>query len=137
MSSQPVRDVQKFHCKFGIGVRTFPGLIDSPTIMSRIGHLREEIDELEMSAATGDLNQIIDACVDIVYLAIGTAVQHGIDQQTWDECWDAVHGSNMAKHRVDGPGHKFGVVKPPGWQAPDIRKILKHARQLHLGPEFA
>ena len=61
---------------------------------------------------------------DIIYIACGTAVSYGIPL---DKVFTEVHRSNMAKlvdgkplYREDGK-----VIKPSGWQPPNIKKILE------------
>lgn len=62
---------------------------------------------------------------DLVYVTVGLAVECGIPL---DKVWDEVHASNMAKI---GPDGKFVVredgkiLKPEGWQKPDIEGCLK------------
>lgn len=63
--------------------------------------------------------------VDVIYVAVGTALSCGININA---VWEAVHASNMAKvdpaigkvrRRDDGK-----ILKPEGWQTPDIKKVL-------------
>lgn len=72
--------------------------------------------------------QAFDALIDLVYVAHGTAHLLGYP---WQIGWNAVQTANMAKERAakDGSDSKRGsawdVVKPPGWTAPNIDKILQ------------
>lgn len=48
----------------------------------------------------------------------------------WNKLWKAVHKANMKKVKAtadfnDKRDHTFDIVKPKGWQKPDIAKILK------------
>ncbi len=63
--------------------------------------------------------------VDVIYVAIGTAISCGIPL---DKVWAEVHASNMAKvdpatgmvrRRDDGK-----ILKPEGWQRPDVKKVM-------------
>lgn len=69
-----------------------------------------------------------DALLDLNYVSHGTAHLLGYP---WQIGWNAVQAANMAKERAakDGSDSKRGsawdVVKPPGWTAPNIDKILQ------------
>jgi predicted HAD superfamily Cof-like phosphohydrolase len=57
----------------------------------------------------------------------------------FDEMWTAVHAANMAKVWPDGTvhyGEHHKVLKPPGWQAPDIAAIVA-AHDLALAEDNA
>ena len=70
--------------------------------------------------------------IDIVYVALGTAHLHRLP---WSRIFRSVHRANMAKTRgLHAPDdEKLGVMKPPGWQPPDILRVLTAAGW--LGPE--
>jgi predicted HAD superfamily Cof-like phosphohydrolase len=89
---------------------------------------REEFDELWVAWCRNDLVGIADAIADLIYVLVGMALEYGIPL---DRVWDAVQRSNMAKidpvtgkvrKREDGK-----ILKPEGWQPPDIAGILKAA----------
>lgn len=74
-----------------------------------------------------DIAGVLDALIDVVYVAIGTGlIQFGGDR--FQRAWKAVHQSNMAKRWPDG---KFRIredgkiEKPPGWVGPDIAAIVR------------
>lgn len=73
-----------------------------------------------------DLVEVAKEAVDLAYVAIGTLVQlFGVEKAQL--VWDAVHQSNMAKApagvvRRDAGGK---ILKPDGWQKPDIAAILE------------
>lgn len=68
-----------------------------------------------------DLIEAIDGLVDLIVVALGTAVEMGIDL---DSFWEEVHRANMAK--VGGPKREDGKqLKPEGWQPPDHRVVLQ------------
>ncbi len=75
--------------------------------------------------------KFIDALVDLVYVAYGTAIFAGVSPVAWRECWDAVHDANMTKRRASNEGESkrrssLDVVKPAGWKSPEetIAQIL-------------
>lgn len=67
---------------------------------------------------------MIDAIVDTIYVAIGAAVQMGVDL---DPFFEAVHAANMTKR--GGPTDLNGKkLKPLGWRPPDIEGVLRKMR---------
>jgi predicted HAD superfamily Cof-like phosphohydrolase len=137
--SDNFNDVGEFHSKFGLRrvLEVFPPgppqlseeeleqLLDFRRIF-----LEEELAEFTTAMSGMDFVEMADALVDLVYVAMGTAHLLGLP---WHELWDEVQATNMAKKRAaaNGADSKRGsswdVVKPEGWQPPDIRGILyKH-----------
>lgn len=123
-------DVGDFHLKFGLHSTTHDGTgpTEAPDdlIDFRIKFLREELDEFIEGYAVGDTAQQFDALIDLVYVALGTAHLLGFP---WQEGWDAVQFANMQKQRAQSAdeskrGSTYDVVKPEGWQPPDIGVIL-------------
>jgi phosphoribosyl-ATP pyrophosphohydrolase len=121
-----VRDVDAFHRKFGLTRMARPTTLHRLPLregIERLRHLKEELEELTLAVATGDVAGQADALADIVYVAVGTAIMQGIP---FDRVWDAVHASNMTKVRDDTSKH---VGKPNGWQDPrsEIERVLAGA----------
>lgn len=125
-------DLGLFHTKFHLGVvddRHPPGPREVPKelLEFRRGFLLEELEEFFMASHNDDIVEMADALVDLVYVVLGTAHMLGLP---WQELWDEVQRSNMAKVRAkaDGSDSKrgtaFDVIKPPGWTPPDLRSIL-------------
>jgi predicted HAD superfamily Cof-like phosphohydrolase len=121
MSDSWFLDVYEFHrafCPEQIGEQ--PRLLDRATAKLRVDLLDEELGETLTAIDAGYLAGIADGLVDLIYVAIGTAIAFGIDLRP---VWDAVHAANLRKaggpRRVDGK-----ALKPPGWQPPDIKAIL-------------
>ena len=88
--------------------------------------ITEEYDELQVAAANKDRVETVDALLDIIVVAIGALHSVGVDV---DGAWKEVSASNLAKinprtgrvqKREDGK-----VIKPEGWQPPDIKKYIK------------
>lgn len=124
--------VGEFHSKFGLdSVNEHgpdPHTLPTQVEQFRLKFLREELAELETAMSEEDLPKIADALVDLVYVALGTAHLYGLP---WNELFWAVQQANMAKERAkaDGSnstrGSSLDVVKPEGWQPPDIEAILR------------
>lgn len=139
--SQEFADVRAFHEKFGLIHARTPQHLTRRKLKERLEFLLEELRELAQGCGMEldydaddefcfvdaprhdqDLAQQADALVDLVYVALGTAVQLGLP---WEKLWDDVQRANMAK--VRGPtkrGHAVDVTKPEGWRGPRTMEIL-------------
>lgn len=82
----------------------------------KLGHLREELIELTDSV---DVEEEVDALVDMIYVALGWLLEMGVHPMT---AFRVVHEANMRKEH-GGNGAK-GVTKPVGWLPPDHSKML-------------
>lgn len=119
-------DVQEFMRKFGLPLPDKPALVPLDVAIFRYEFLQEELNELFLALSAAELDQIADALVDLVYVAMGTAIVYGLP---WQELWDEVQKTNMAKERVKNlhdskRGHRFDVIKPDGWVPPDLNRVL-------------
>lgn len=129
-------DVLRFHRKMGLPIGNFndPQPLSPELMGQRIKFMQEELNELEEAAlelqyVTNQLRrerltaEIFDGLLDLNYVSCGTAVMMGMP---WEEGWDLVQAANMAKMREADKDdeHHRGVVKPPGWKAPDIQGLI-------------
>lgn len=128
--SNNFRDVGDFHRRFDLHASDiYPGPVEVPeeVLDFRVKFLEEELEEFKKGRAEGDHEQMFDALLDLVYVAMGTAHFLGYP---WEDGWDEVQMANMAKVRAakDGSnskrGSSFDVVKPEGWQPPQIGQVL-------------
>lgn len=118
-----VKDVRKFNKKFGQLIGKSPQHLTQRKLKERADFLQEELNEFVAGAQTQNMPEMADALVDIVYVAIGTAVMMGLP---WKELWDDVQRANMAKVRGVGKrGNLSDCIKPEGWEPPRTRKILE------------
>ena len=113
-----VASLLEFNQAFEIPKLDTPGLGPDELIELRIKLLREEVEEYAEAARAGDMVEILDALADIGYILAGTIINHGM-QQIYDDAFNEVHRSNMAK-LVDGK-----VMKPEGWQPPHLAQFLE------------
>jgi predicted HAD superfamily Cof-like phosphohydrolase len=119
----PSRYVEEFHRAFGIAVRTAPEA-DIPESDLRTRLLAEEVQEYYDAVEAGDVVEVADALADIVYVAFGTALNHGIDL---DAVLAEVHRSNMSKLGLDGRPilrEDGKVIKGPDYFRPDVATAL-------------
>ena len=71
--------VKDFMWAGGQTICIIPEVPDPPIAERRIEMLREEVDELEDAVADIDIVEYADAIADIIYVALGAAVEAGID----------------------------------------------------------
>ena len=121
-------DVKDFHTAFGQLVGEYPQFPSREERLLRQRLLTEEYQEYMDAEFDDDLIEVADALADLIYIACGTAVAYGIPL---DKVFAEVHRSNMAKlvdgkpiYREDGK-----VMKPEGWQPPDIEGVLKKSHE--------
>ena len=105
-------DIKDFHEKFGLQYEGPARSLPQDLASFRLNFLIEETDEYILAEKRADQ---LDALVDLVYVAMGTAYLHGFD---FEEAWRRVHEANMAK--VRGPSARSGddIIKPEGWKPP-------------------
>ena len=144
--------VGKFHAKFGLGhVRVEqltlereapyrslgpgagvnaagPRALPPDAVQFRADFMQEELDEFRMAVKDGDQAKAFDALLDLCYVTLGTAHLMGFP---WPEGMAEVQRANMSKERATSSGdprskrgHALDVVKPAGWQPPDIAGVL-------------
>jgi NTP pyrophosphatase (non-canonical NTP hydrolase) len=115
-----LRDIEDFHKKFGLerrkGIENNKDLVDF-----RIKFLEEELDEFIDAVRTVDDVKALDALVDIVYVAMGTA--YLLDYPFW-AAWSEVQKANMKKVKKESARSKFDVIKPERWKEPNMKMIL-------------
>lgn len=113
--------VREFHDAFDLG----HGDERAPAVRNaelRIELIREEFEkEFIPAVEAGDVVAATDAILDLVFVAVGAAVEFGVDLEP---CWQEVVRTNMAKRgghkRADGKW-----IKPPDWQPPNIAALLE------------
>ena len=90
----------------------------------------EELAEYTNAITKKDSAAALDALVDIVYIALGTAWLFNLP---FEKAWNEVQKANMSKIRTKSKSKKrgtsFDVVKPKGWIAPDIEQIIEEERE--------
>lgn len=115
-----VAKVREFHEQFGVPILDKPWLPDQSRVNLRAELIAEESAELAYAIETCNLVEIADGIADLVYVAIGAALEFGIPI---DAVFDEVHRTNMLK--VGGATRADGkLLKPEGWKPPDIAAIL-------------
>lgn len=150
ITSSNFSDVKEFHKKFELLWADQPRHLTYRKLRERLEFLFEEFSEFANGcgvilvaeklgplhhpdeAQRGQLKYVVmdeqdileqaDALVDLVYVAMGTAVMLGLP---WEALWADVHAANMRKERgISKRGHKIDVIKPSGWVGPKTDEIL-------------
>jgi len=115
------RDQEKF-------MRACDQTVDKPNHSQYALYLKlidEEVAELHQAVLSDDREQQLDALIDILVVTIGAVHSGGYDGEG---AWREVMSTNFAKidrdtgkvrKREDGK-----VLKPVGWQAPDLNPFL-------------
>lgn len=123
------RDVIEFEAACGVPPRTGPPAI--PPMHKEVLHLRlleEEFSETVDAVGSRDLAAIADGIADLIWVALVMAYQYGIDLPA---VWCEVRRANMAKFGPGSHRREDGkLLKPPGWQPPDIIGVLSAQRPL-------
>lgn len=124
------QDVLDFHQKFVPDqVRQLPSWPSYDVMLLRGRLVQEEFGELVDAIQKPDFPGIIDNICDSIYVLIGMSIAMGVDLR---EVWKEVHRANMAKE--GGPTREDGkVLKPEGWQPPDVIGVIKRQRRLTEG----
>lgn len=143
-------DIAAFHEKFGLGYSGPPRVLPEELAQFRVGFIGEELGEYAFGPGSRgeELTQLmvsylqrnttpqnvplekqLDALVDMVYVILGNAYLQGFD---FGEAWRRVHNANMQKVRAEraidsARGSTYDVVKPAGWQAPDLSDLVNVA----------
>ena len=120
-------NIRTMHNKFNFIPADKPQILPPLLQQFRIDFIQEEMDELVEATHNKDIEEIIDALIDIMVVAAGTLDLMGCDSQAH---WDEVHHCNMRKVHasIDNKSKRglvdMDLVKPAGWTGPDHRRIL-------------
>jgi predicted HAD superfamily Cof-like phosphohydrolase len=86
----------------------------------------ENVEYLEACAAE-DVTEIADAIGDMLYILIGTALEHGM-QDYLERVFSEIHRSNMSKMGEDGRAIRREdgkILKGPNYFRPNVKQILE------------
>lgn len=128
-----IKDIDQFHKKFGFEKNLKVGIPDENELVNfRTSFLMEELAEYTQAITKKDAAGALDALVDIVYIALGTAWLFNLP---FEKAWNEVQKANMSKVRAKSKSKKrgtaFDVVKPKGWEAPNIDRIVEEERDIN------
>lgn len=108
--------VKEFHQRFGHLVADHPTPLTDEQRRQRYWFMYEELQEFLNSSSVVDQ---ADAMIDLIYFALGTMVNMGVEPE---RIFEIVHEANMSKFWQDGQPrwHEESgkVMKPPTWVDP-------------------
>ena len=122
-----IADIKAFQKAFECNVLPVPTMPAKKIQELRVALLQEELDELKQANEDGDIIEVADAMVDIMYVLLGTACEYGLVDKM-EEMWDLVHDNNMKKLWPDGKVHKnqYGkVIKPEGFEKVELKTLFQ------------
>ena len=122
-----LKDIDNFHKKYGFEKNEKVGIPDDNELVNfRTSFLMEELAEYTNAITKKDSAGALDALVDIVYIALGTAWLFNLP---FEKAWKEVQKANMkkirSKNKSEKRGTKFDVVKPKDWKAPNIERVIE------------
>lgn len=127
-------DTYDFQVKYGLmkgdEINTLPPyFIEKSNLMMKIGHLKEELAEIEKAAENNDLTEFADGIIDLIYVAAGLG---NLCRLPMHQLWNDVQNSNMVgKERVVSienatkRGSTFDVRKTADWVGPRGKEIIE------------
>jgi predicted HAD superfamily Cof-like phosphohydrolase len=119
--------VKEFHTAFNHPVSYKPVAMTSERAAARAAWMQEEINEFLDSDNVVDQ---ADAMIDLIYFALGTLVEMGVQPQP---LMDIVQKANMSKLWDDGKPHyreDGKIIKPEGWEDPYPKLKAEIERQI-------
>ncbi len=118
--------------KVGLFMKTFGQEVKARASFStdkinklRVDLIEEELDELKEAINKKDLQETIDALIDILYVTYGAGHAFGVDL---DKCFEEVQNSNMSKLDNNGKpifNENGKVMKGPNYFKPNLNQFLK------------
>lgn len=93
----------------------------------RFNLMAEENLEYLEACTSGDVTEIADAIGDMLYILMGTALEHGM-QDYLERVFTEIHKSNMSKMGPDGKAIRREdgkILKGPNYFKPNITQILE------------
>ena len=111
-----ISDLAAFHTKYEFNKEP----MTKEKLSFRCDLLMEEVDEMHLAIVSGNAEELTDALIDIIYIALGTLDLAKVDT---GKAWKEVQRANMSKVRGVKPGREqsggFDVIKPEGWVGPN------------------
>ena len=124
--------VKEFQKAFNNPYAEKPTLMGMERAKKRYDWMLEEIDEFIEATEEKDLVEQADAMIDVMYFALGTLVELGIEPE---KLFAIVQEANMSKLWEDGKPHfresDGKVIKPPTWKDPHSLTVAEIERQLN------
>jgi predicted HAD superfamily Cof-like phosphohydrolase len=119
--------VRKFHRVFNHPVADSPVNLTDERAITRSGWMLAELEEFTTAENVVDR---ADAMIDLIYFALGTLVEMGIQP---GKLFEIVQAANMAKLHNGKPQYREDnkIIKPEGWVAPEPQIAAEIERQVN------
>lgn len=119
-------DTMAFQQKYGLWRKDQFGILSEEEMKVKIGHLYEELAEIDKAHKEGNIYEISDGLIDLIYVASGLLNLMNMPAQA---LWNDIQARNMQKIRatkdnVGKRGSTFDVIKPEGWLPPRTKDII-------------
>lgn len=117
--------VQEFHKLYEINAPETACELNYFRQKLRFALIEEEYKEYQEAAASGNLQDIAKELADLVYVVLGTAIEHGLIR--FDEIFAEVHKSNLTKLGIDGKPvrNEVGkVIKGPHYVEANLDELI-------------
>ena len=119
--------VREFHRTFNVPAADSPVNLSEERAIKRSSWMLEELEEFTTAENVVDR---ADAMIDLIYFALGTLVEMGVQP---GKLFEIVQAANMAKLHADGkPRYREDskIIKPEGWVAPEPQIAAEIERQI-------
>lgn len=117
--------VESFNRAFNLPIRIKPQLIKQEEYELQYNLLREELGEYGDACVTNDLVGIADSIGDMLYVLLGMAIRHGL-QDYLEAMFNEIHESNMSKLENGRPLYNEAgkVMKSSSYRKPNLENII-------------
>ena len=94
--AKEIEQVLEFHKVFEHPIGDIAKALSIKRGLQRHSYMKEELQEFHAAVESQDLVEQADACIDIIYFALGTLVELGLTNK-YEALFDEVQASNMSK----------------------------------------
>lgn len=120
-----IQSVIEFNKAFNIVLNKKPTLLNEDEFVLRYKLMMEELGEYRLACVNGDMLEVCDAIVDLLYVLNGMIIAHGI-QDVVEDMFNEVHRSNMSKLENGKPlyRHDGKVMKGSEYFKPNLIQFI-------------
>ena len=113
--------VKEFHKQNKLPISEAPKTLGTLQQINRESLILEEFSEYVEAASNKDIRKIAKELTDLLYVVIGTFVEHGLPM---DRLFEEIHRSNMTK-KGGGLSMLGKLLKPKQYREPDLSWLTK------------
>lgn len=119
-----IEKLREFHRTYNLPIGKLPHVAEPSLRLLRVDLMLEEVREYFQAEKAGNLAEIADGLIDVIYIAVGTGIAYGLPME---ELFNEVHRSNMSKLGADGKAvysETGKVLKGPFFSPPNLVDVL-------------